>query len=95
MPIPVITRIPRYLVIHQMVFPLWSRDSGTGTIAVPTQKTTTVNGDGVFRLTVTAANGCTSSATTEVALDRTPPNITNLINNDAVQEITCSNTEVN
>ncbi len=69
--------------------PVWS---GPGITAGGTTFTPTVNAIGTYTMTVTnPTNGCTSTATTTVTLNNTPPNA----NAGAPQNLTCAVTSVN
>ncbi len=71
---------------------LWTRTSGTGSIDNPNIATTTVNGPGVYRLTVTTlANGCSNFDEVTVLEAKTLPNLSI---NPPPSRLTCDTLQV-
>ena len=64
--------------------------SGTGIVSGGTTATPIVNGTGPYVVTVTAANGCTATASTNVAQNTTPPTPTA----SSPSTLTCATTNV-
>lgn len=70
--------------------------TGGGTYAWSTGATTTgitVTTPGTYTVTVTAANGCTATASLDIFEDTTPPTA-GITNNDGTTEITCVQTSI-
>jgi hypothetical protein len=71
---------------------LWQVLSGGGNITSAASATTTVDAAGDYRLTVTAANGCSNTDVVTVGLNTMAPNIGLVTPDD--NEITCNQTTV-